>query len=212
MTSHVNRMVRAVRDVEKEFARDVQGQQRRWHYRLERGRVWFEHEIEAGHAQLKQTIPAFLWQARPIHFFLIPIIYSLLVPLVLLDAWMTLYQWSCFPAYGIPRLRRGAYFAMDRHKLAYLNVIEKVHCTYCSYATGLVAYARDVAGQTEQYWCPIKHARTTPSPHSHYHSFVDYGDAIGYHRELPALRQSLRDARSGRHGREFESRENRRAV
>ncbi|MBZ5557980.1 MAG: hypothetical protein LAO77_11965 [Acidobacteriia bacterium] len=184
MTTHVDRMVRAIRDVESELAQQVDA----------------------------QRLVAFLRQARPIHFLLIPVIYSLLVPLVLLDAWMTLYQWCCFPAYGIPRLRRGAYFVMDRHKLAYLNAIEKVHCTYCSYATGLVTYARDIAAQTEQYWCPIKHGRAIPPPHALYHAFVDYGDAIGYHRDLPALRQALRDARPGRHGREMALRENRKAV
>ncbi|MBI3403051.1 MAG: hypothetical protein HY048_16685 [Acidobacteria bacterium] len=141
-----------------------------------------------------------------------PIIYSLIVPLALMDAWITLHQWICFPAYGIPRLRRGASFAMDRHTLAYLNLIEKAHCTYCSYATGLFTYARDIGAQTEQYWCPIKHARAIPSPHAQYHTFVDYDDAIGYHRDLPALRQSLRDARPGRHARAMASRENRKAL
>jgi hypothetical protein len=184
MTTRMERMVRAIRDVEREVAHDVGA----------------------------QSLTAFLRQARPIHFLLIPVIYSLIVPLALLDAWMTLYQWSCFPAYGIPRLRRGAYFVMDRRKLAYLNAIEKMHCTYCSYAVGLVTYALDIAAQTEQYWCPIKHARAIPSPHAHYHAFVDYGDAIGYHRELPALRQSLRDGRHPRHDVEPAPHEQRKAV
>jgi hypothetical protein len=32
---------------------------------------------------------------------------------------------------------------IDRHRLGYLNVIEKANCVYCSYANGVVAYVRD---------------------------------------------------------------------
>jgi hypothetical protein len=78
-----------------------------------------------------------------------------------------------------------------RHKLAYLNGIEKVNCTFCSYANGLIAYVREVAGRTEQYWCPITHARAIPAPHQRYHEFLDYGDAQGYRNELRVLRHAL---------------------
>ena len=55
----------------------------------------------------------------------------------------------------------------------------------------LLAYVREVAARTEQYWCPIKHARPAPAPHRHYQQFLDYGDARGYRRELPAIRRAL---------------------
>ncbi len=112
----------------------------------------------------------------------------------MLDFWVTLYQSVCFPIYGIARMPRRRYFAIDRHKLAYLNGIEKLNCTFCSYANGLIAYVREVAARTEQYWCPIKHARTIPVPHSRYHLFFDYGDAERYRRALVPLRDALRRA------------------
>jgi hypothetical protein len=87
---------------------------------------------------------------------------------------------------------RRAYFVIDRHELAYLNGIEKVNCTFCSYANGLLAYVREVAARTEHYWCPIKNARAIPAPHHRYHFFLDYGDAEGYRQGLPALRDALR--------------------
>jgi hypothetical protein len=80
----------------------------------------------------------------------------------------------------------------------HLNAIEKVHCVYCGYANGLIAYVREIAARTEQYWCPIKHARVVAAPHPRYRSFLDYGDAIGYRRKLPAIRASLRVARAQR--------------
>jgi hypothetical protein len=55
------------------------------------------------------------------------------------------------------------------------------------------AYVREIAGRTEQYWCPIRHAKRVLAPHPHYREFVDYGDAAGYQRQLPLLRAKLND-------------------
>ncbi|MDB6046794.1 MAG: hypothetical protein JWM63_5345 [Gammaproteobacteria bacterium] len=81
----------------------------------------------------------------------------------------------------------------DRYQLVYLNLIERVNCLYCSYANGLVAYVREIAARTEQYWCPIKHARRVVAAHEHYPKFADYGDAESYHQELARLRRELQD-------------------
>lgn len=125
-----------------------------------------------------------------------PFIYSLGLPLALLDGWVSLYQWLCFPVYGIDRVRRSRYFAFDRHRLAYLTAIEKANCVYCSYATGLFAYVREVAARTEQYWCPIKHARRIVTPHGRYAHFAEYGDARGFRHGLPRMREALRPPRA----------------
>jgi len=50
---------------------------------------------------------------------------------------------------------------------------------------------REIASRTEQYWCPIKHARRVIAAHERYAGFMDYGDAENYHRELVQLRQQL---------------------
>ena len=51
----------------------------------------------------------------------------------------------------------------------------------------------EIAGRTEQNWCPIKHATRVRGAHGHYHAFVDFGDADGYRRRLPLLRAELQD-------------------
>lgn len=190
MSPHVEPIVERLRDAD--LTREVDEQQPRWHYSIHRGRVWCDKELRESHRHLRQSIPAYILRGDLLSLVTAPIIYSLLVPFLLLDLWVTLYQWVCFPIYGLPRVPRRRYFTVDRHKLAYLNGIEKVHCTFCSYANGLIAYVREVAGCTEQYWCPIKHARAIPTPHQRYHAFFDYGDAQGYREELPALRRALR--------------------
>lgn len=125
-----------------------------------------------------------------------PVIYSIVIPLVLLDLWVTLFQLLTFPIYGIPWVRRRPYFAIDRAKLPYLNPLERVNCTYCSYANGLLAYVREVASRTELYWCPIRHARSVADPHRRYNDFTGYGDARAYRRELSRLRRTLLADRS----------------
>ena len=166
--------------------------QHQWQSRVRRGRVWFDRELREAHRRLRQSIPVYVVEGNLLSLLTAPVIYSLLLPLSLLDVWVTLYQVICFPIYGISRVPRQRYFALDRHRLAYLNGIEKLHCTFCSYANGLIAYVREVAARTEQYWCPIKHARTIPAPHDRYRMFLDYGDAERYRRDLGPLRDTLR--------------------
>jgi hypothetical protein len=126
-----------------------------------------------------------------------PVVYSLIIPLVALDVWVWVFQVTCFRAWGVASVRRRPYLVFDRQKLAYLNGIEKLNCVFCGYANGLIAYVREVASRTEQYWCPIRHGRRVRDPHWRYAQFVDYGDAEAYRHALPVLRQALRTDPSG---------------
>jgi hypothetical protein len=189
------------------LTQEIAAQQRRWRYRVHRGHLRFDDEVRKAHRRLRQGILSFLRHASVSRSLTAPVIYSMLLPFLLLDFWVTLYQWVCFPVYGIAPVPRRAYFVLDRHKLGYLNGIEKANCVYCSYATGLIAYVREIAARTELYWCPIKHARPVPLPHSRYHLFFDYGDARSYRRHLPTVRAALpprkangRRTRLRRHG------------
>jgi hypothetical protein len=121
-----------------------------------------------------------------------PLIYSLILPLALLDIWVTVYQHICFRAYGMPRVRRGDYLVLDRLRLPYLDAVDKINCTCCSYSNGVIAYVREVASRTEQYWCPIKHDRPLPDPHRRYGAFAPFGDEPAYRERREPLREELR--------------------
>lgn len=148
-------------------------------------------EEHKAHVAQRPGLVGFLRDSSPVSILVLPLIYSAVLPFVLLDAWTTAYQWLCFPMFDIPRVSRRDYFVMDHQRLGYLNAIEKVHCTYCAYANGLIAYVREIAARTEQYWCPIKHGQPIIAPHDRYHLFVEYGDAAGYRHGLQGLRRSL---------------------
>ena len=96
----------------------------------------------------------------------VPVIYACLILFLALDLAITAYQRICFPVYGIPKVRRGDYLIFDRGRLTYLNAIEKVHCVYCSYGNGLLAYVAEIAARTEQHFCPIGHAQNLRQEHS----------------------------------------------
>jgi len=154
--------------------------------------VRFEHDLQEQQRRFKAGLMRYVLDAELRHVAAAPIIYGVFLPLVLLDLCVTLYQYVCFPLFGIARVRRRDYLVFDRAHLAYLNALEKFNCAYCSYANGLASYIKEVIGRTEQYWCPIKHARRILAAHPYYNGFVDFGDAQGYRRELQELREALR--------------------
>jgi hypothetical protein len=80
-----------------------------------------------------------------------------------------------FPIDGVTKVRRSDCLVFDWRHLAYLNIIEKFHCTYCEYGNGLMGDMAEILARTEQYFCPIKHARKILSAHSHYQRFLAYG-------------------------------------
>ncbi len=121
-----------------------------------------------------------------------PMIYSVAIPFALLDLWVSAYQAVCFRAWNVGRVRRRDYIAIDRHRLAYLNGIEKFNCLFCSYANGLTAYVREIAARTEAYWCPIRHARRVRGTHDRYSAFAAYGDSRAYRQQLAAFRSTAK--------------------
>ena len=154
-------------------------------------RVRFEREVLEQQRRFKTGSIAYLLTANWLSVLTAPVIYALFFPILLLDLCITIYQHICFRAYGLARVRRGDYFVYDRTHLAYLNLIEKINCAYCSYGNGVMAYGREVVARTEQYWCPIKHARKIMGAHPYYTGFVDFGNAQSYKEELENMRTAL---------------------
>lgn len=188
MEDAIARLIIRIRELEGELETELKAKRDKFRYRLEGKRVIFEKEIRVRHRALRMGLLRFLRESKFATIATAPVIYSLVVPFGLLDLMVALYQLICFPVYGIPRVPRARYVVIDRHRLAYLNGIEKLNCVYCGYANGVIAWVRAVAARTEQYWCPIKHARPA-QPHDRYPEFLDYGDGEGYHERLDEQRR-----------------------
>ena len=132
------------------------------------------------------------------HLAVAPFTYALAVPIALLDGAVSLYQAVSFRLLGIEQVERSRYVVFTRQGLPYLNGLQKLNCAYCSYANGVIAYAREIASRTEQYWCPIKHEQRPPAPHERYDAFLPYGDATRADERMEALREQIVTVRPSR--------------
>lgn len=191
MNERIRELLAQIGTLEDELRSSLHAQEQQLNYRLHGKRIEFEQSVKEAHARMKTGILRWLFTSRPQNLLSAPLIYSMIVPLLLLDVCVSLYQWICFPLYRVQRVRRGEYFVYDRHHLGYLNAIERFHCAYCSYANGLMAYATEIVARTEQYFCPIKHAHKVLGSHARYARFLDYGDAADYPARLEEFRRAL---------------------
>ena len=191
MTPQIAALTDKIRALESELDAALAKRRAELRIGLEHGRVAFEEELLRRHRELRRKLLPFLFGAKPLVVLTAPVIYAGILAFLLLDLFVSVYQAVCFPIYNIAKVRRADYLVFDRHHLAYLNALEKLNCAYCTYANGIIAFTREVAACTEQYWCPIKHARRVIGTHERYVAFDDYGDGEGYQKRLATLRKAL---------------------
>ena len=191
MDDRIQQILNQITALEDDLRTALNEQQTSIFFQIKGKRIEFEQSIKETHKRLKTNFFSWLVTYRPQNLVTGPIIYSMIIPLLITDFFVTFYQWTCFPIYGIKKVRRSNYIVYDRQQLNYLNFIEKFHCTYCAYGNGMIAYVSEVIARTEQYFCPIKHARKILGTHSRYARFLEYGDAENYEEKLEEYRQAL---------------------
>lgn len=183
MDDKIKALIDKIKGLESELEDGLEGYRREFHYTVREKRVEFEAAVRQHHREMRTGILRYIRNSSLVSILLAPIFYALIVPLLLLDVAVTLFQAIAFPIYRIKKVPRDDFIVMDRHHLSYLNGIEKLNCAFCGYANGLLAYAREIAGRTEVYWCPIKHARKTSGQHRRYLNFAEFGDAEAYRKD-----------------------------
>lgn len=188
----INRLKNIIDQLQDEIEREIDEKREKFQYTLKEKRVVFEKGVEAQHRLIKMKISRFLRESKIGYIVTAPVIYSGIIPFALMDLFITVYQNVCFRVYKIPLVPRDEYVVMDRKYLQYLNWIEKLNCIYCEYGNGVLAYAHEVAGRTEQFWCPIKHARKAKGVHHRYYDFIEYGDTQDFRQKLQGHRDKCR--------------------
>lgn len=192
--SHIDELIERLRGLEDEIEVEFDRKRDDFRFVVEDRRVRFSEQVAELQRGSKVGLVRYLTGASLMSWLVAPVIYSGIVPLVLLDLFLAGYQAICFPAYHISKVKRSAYVILDRGDLPYLNTLEQFNCFYCGYANGLMAFGREVAARTEQYFCPIKHARRILVAHDRYPTFFEYGDAESYRRGLERLREALAES------------------
>lgn len=185
----IDELVAKIKALESELEAELQQEYERFTCEITKKR----EEILASYRHDREGLLRYLATTPILHLLSAPIIWSVLIPALILDAFVTVYQMVCFPIYKIAKVKRKDYIIVDRHRLGYLNAIEKLNCLYCSYFNGLMGYISEIAGRTEQYWCPIRHATRVKSMHNNYKKFFDYGDSDNFRQRIAELREDLKE-------------------
>jgi hypothetical protein len=193
MTNEIESLLEKIKALESRLTLELGKKEKEFFYVVIRKKVSFEREVRKHHKTLIKTIRQYIRDAAFLNIITAPVIWFCLIPGALLDLSITVYQKICFPVYKIPQVKRSDYIVIDRQNLSYLNGIEKLNCVYCGYFNGLVAYVQEVVARTEQYWCPIKHARKLKTIHNRYRNFIDFGDAEGYRKNIEKVRRDFKD-------------------
>ncbi len=189
--SRIDELIERIRELEDEMQSEFDKRRDDFRFVVEARRMQFSEEVVALQRISRVGLFKYVTGASLASWLVSPVIYSGFLPMALFDLFLFVYQAICFPVYKISKVARSDYLVLDRGDLPYLNALEKFNCFYCGYANGLMAYGREVAARTEQYFCPIKHARRIVAAHEHYHGFFEYGDAESYRHGLERLRDSL---------------------
>ena len=122
----------------------------------------------------------------------IPFIWGMFIFFIIFDIALEIYHQISFRIFRLPIVDRSKYIKIDRHKLDYLSFPDKMRCVYCGYANGLLAYAVKITGETEKYWCAVKHeADGNFIEPAHQKDFVDFGDEEEFVNRFKPEEESL---------------------
>jgi hypothetical protein len=190
MNDKIREILEEIEEMKLKLAEEIDKQESHISYRIKNGYVTFEKEVMARQRENMKNLLSWFREVPFLHLISSPIIYAMIIPAVLFDIILFVYQQVIFRIYKFKFIERSDYMNFDHQYLGYLNPIEKINCLYCSYFNGLMLYASAVAGRTELYFCPIKHAKKVVSQHEFYDTFLSYGDEEDYQKKLKELREN----------------------
>lgn len=193
MANRLKTLFEELNKLEEEIKEEIKKKTEEFSYTLQNKKIQFSEEIVEEHKHYVKSLKNYIINAPLRHILVAPVIWSLILPAIFLDIMVSIYQLVCFPVYNIPKVKRSDHIVVDRHFLKYLNLIEKINCLYCGYFIGLISFVQEISARTEQYWCPIKHARNLTSVHSRYKNFIDYGNAEEYRENFQKVRRDYSD-------------------
>ena len=190
MNDKIQTIIDEIEAMKQKLAEEIEQHEKHIGYEIKNGYVRFEHEVLAKQKENMKNLFAWFRDIPLLHLLSAPLIYAMVIPAVILDVILFVYTQVIFRIYKFTPIRRSDYIVFDRQYLGYLNAIEKLNCLYCSYFNGLMQYASVIAGRTELFFCPIKHAKKIAYEPPFYYRYLSYGDGEEYQKKLKALREA----------------------
>lgn len=193
MKSTINKILEEIENKKNDLKKEYQKLRKKYNFEFIKWKITFTKEQKEKNKKKKKSIwqTIFIIEVREI--LSAPFIYSMIIPAIILDLSLFIYQNTAIRLYGIPLAKRSDYIKYDRKSLDYLNILEKINCLYCSYFNWLLSYAVEVAWRTEKYWCPIKYASKKKWWHNWEKYFADYGDADWFREVFWELKEFEKD-------------------
>ncbi len=188
MKSKIESLLKDIRQKKEELFLEYSKLKQKYWYVIEQGRVRFEEEMRKRNKIYKISIFESIFSAQVREILSMPFIYVMIIPAIILDIFLFVYQQTALRLYKIPLVKRNDYIVFDRKQLDYLNIIQKINCLYCSYVNWLFSYAVEIAWRTEKYWCPIKAANKKKWGHDWEEYFADYWDPENFFKVMRNLK------------------------
>ena len=191
MNDKIREIIAEIEEMKMKLSEEITLQESHISYEIKNGYVRFEKNVFEKQKENMKNLFAWFAEIPFSHLLTSPLIYGMIIPAILLDVILFLYQYIIFRIYKFEFLKRSDYIIFDHQYLGYLNLFEKLNCMYCSYFNGLMQYAAAIASRTELYFCPIKHAKKVAYKHDYYDEFFSYGDEAEYQKKLKELRKKF---------------------
>ena len=192
MNDRIKELIEEIETMKKKLGEEIVKEEENIHYRTYNGYIQFEKEMFDRQKENMMHLWDWFREIPLIQLLSAPVVYMMIVPAVVLDIMLFIYTNVVSRVFNIEFGKRDEYVVFDRQYLGYLNVVEKLNCLYCSYFNGLMQYASSIAGRTELYFCPIKHAKKIAYKHEFYDMFLPYGNGDEYQKKLKELRKDLK--------------------
>jgi len=189
MSDKIKEIIEEIEAMKVKLGEEIAQQEKDISYEIQNGYVQFEKEVLDKQKENMKNLLAWFRDIPLLHLLASPLVYGMIIPAMLFDIILFVYQQVIFRIFKFKFIKRSDYILFDRQYLGYLNSIEKLNCLYCTYFNGLMQYASAIAGRTELYFCPIKHAKKVAYQHDYYDEFFRYGDEDEYQKKLEALRK-----------------------
>jgi len=97
MNPQIQEFLVRIQQLEAAIEQEAKSRRQQWQADFEEHKVRFEKEVLAQQKRFKAGLLGYVLTADWRHVLCVPFIYPVLLPMLLLDAFITLYQWVCFP-------------------------------------------------------------------------------------------------------------------
>lgn len=184
MHSKISEILKEIKSRKNDLLKEYENLKEKYGFAFIKGKIMFNLDRKKENRKLRKSIWDSLFGLRIREVISMPFIYSMIIPALILDIFLFIYQQTAIRLYWIPLVKRSDYIVYDRRFLDYLNFFQKFNCLYCSYVNWLFSYAVEIAWRTEKYWCPIKNSHRVKWWHDWQEYFADYWDPIWFKEEF----------------------------